>query len=132
MGVSNQGIEEALCDREHPRPPGILMLSWPKRYSQSCQSICSIADYAANRERLGRKAACKCQQAMRNVRFADPDFHAETIAVALAEIRAEVRSVGTISNRFGSVRRLIGRLGKRAGLRVCDRFHLELLPICGA
>ena len=51
---------------------------------------------------------------MRNVRFADLDFHAETIAVALAEIRGEVRSVGTIPNRFGSMRRLTGKLGKRA------------------
>jgi hypothetical protein len=55
---------------------------------------------------------------MRSVRFADLDFHVKTIAVAVAEIRGEVRSVGRIPNRFGSVRRLIGKLGKRASLRV--------------
>jgi transposase len=47
------------------------------------------------------------------------DVHAETIAVAVAEDRSTVRSVGTIPNRPEAVRRLIGRLGPRKSLRVC-------------
>jgi len=56
---------------------------------------------------------------MRNVRFVGLDVHAETIAVAVAELGGEVRSLGVIPNRSESVRRLIGKLGKRDQLRVC-------------
>jgi transposase len=56
---------------------------------------------------------------MRNVRFGGLDVHAETIAVAIAEPRGEVRSLGVIPNRRESVRRLIGKLGKPEQLRVC-------------
>jgi transposase len=56
---------------------------------------------------------------MRNVRFVGLDVHAETIAVAVAEPRGEVRSLGVIPNRCESVRRLIGKLGKPEQLRVC-------------
>ena len=56
---------------------------------------------------------------MRNVRFVGLDVHAETIAVAVAEPRGEVRSLGVIPNRRESVRRLIGKLGKPEQLRVC-------------
>lgn len=56
---------------------------------------------------------------MRNVRFVGLDVHAETIAVAVAEIGGEVRSLGVIPNRPESVRRLIGKLGNRESLRVC-------------
>lgn len=56
---------------------------------------------------------------MRNVRFVGLDVHAETIAVAVAEVGGEVRSIGTIPNRPESVRRLIGKLGRPEGLRVC-------------
>jgi transposase len=47
------------------------------------------------------------------------DVHAETIAVAVAESRSEVRSLGIIPNRPEAVRRLLGKLGKPAALRVC-------------
>ena len=47
------------------------------------------------------------------------DVHAETIAVAIAEVGGEVRSLRTIPNRAESVRRLIGKLGKPASLKVC-------------
>jgi transposase len=56
---------------------------------------------------------------MNNVRFVGLDVHAETIAVAVAEVNGEVRSLGTIPNRPASVRRLVGKLGKPASLRVC-------------
>jgi transposase len=56
---------------------------------------------------------------MRNVRFVGLDVHAESIAVAIAEVGGEVRSLGTIPNRPESVRRLIGKLGKAEQLRVC-------------
>lgn len=56
---------------------------------------------------------------MSNVRFVGLDVHAETIAVAVAEANGEVRSLGIIPNRPESVRRLIGKLGRPASLRVC-------------
>jgi transposase len=56
---------------------------------------------------------------MKNVRFIGLDVHAETIAVAVAEVGGEVRSLGTIPNRAESVRRLIGKLGKPESLKVC-------------
>jgi transposase len=56
---------------------------------------------------------------MNNVRFAGLDVHAETIAVAVAEMNGEVRSLGIIANRPESVRRLVGKLGKPASLWVC-------------
>jgi transposase len=56
---------------------------------------------------------------MRNVRFVGLDVHAETIAVAVAELGGEVRSLGVIPNRAESVRRLVGKLGKAQHLRVC-------------
>jgi transposase len=55
----------------------------------------------------------------KNTRFVGLDVHAETIAVAVAEGRDEVRSLGTIANRPEAVRRLLGKLGKLAELRVC-------------
>jgi transposase len=51
--------------------------------------------------------------------FVGMDVHAETIAVAVAEGRDQVRSLGTIANRPEAVRRLLGKLGKPAKLKVC-------------
>ena len=51
--------------------------------------------------------------------FVGLDVHAETIAVAICEGRAVVRSLGEIPNRPDAVRRLIGRLGARKQLKVC-------------
>ena len=56
---------------------------------------------------------------MKNVRFIGLDVHAETIAVAVAEMGGEVRSLGTIPNRAESVGRLIRKLGKPESLKVC-------------
>ena len=39
--------------------------------------------------------------------------------MAVAEVGGEVRSLGTIPNRVESVRRLVGKLGKPASLKVC-------------
>jgi transposase len=55
----------------------------------------------------------------KNTRFVGLDVHAETIAVAVAEGRDRVRSLGTIANRPEAVRRLLGKLGKLTELRVC-------------
>jgi transposase len=52
-------------------------------------------------------------------RFVGMDVHAQTITVAVAEGRGEVRSLGTIPNRAEAVRRLIGKLGKLTTVRVC-------------
>ncbi len=52
-------------------------------------------------------------------RFVGMDVHADTIVVAVAEGRGEVRSVGTIPNELECVARLIRKLGGPAGLRVC-------------
>jgi transposase len=56
---------------------------------------------------------------MKNVRFIGLDVHAETIAVAVAEVGGEVRSLGTIPNRAESVGRLMRKLGKPESLKVC-------------
>jgi transposase len=56
---------------------------------------------------------------VKNVRFVGLDVHAETIAVAVAELGGEVRSLGVIPNRAESVGRLIRKLGKPEQLRVC-------------
>lgn len=41
-------------------------------------------------------------------RFVGLDVHAETIAVAVAEGRSQVKALGTIPNRPEAVRRLLG------------------------
>jgi transposase len=58
---------------------------------------------------------------MRKVtRFVGMDVHAETIAVAVTEGRdGGARSLGTIANRPEAVRRLLGKLGDPAKLKVC-------------
>jgi transposase len=55
----------------------------------------------------------------RKVRFLGLDVHAETIAVAIAEPDGEVRSLGTISNRAESVRKLVKKLGPVEELKAC-------------
>jgi transposase len=56
---------------------------------------------------------------MKNVIFVGLDVHADTIAVAVAEMNGAVRSVGVIPNRAESVGRMIRKLGKPEQLRVC-------------
>jgi hypothetical protein len=55
----------------------------------------------------------------KNARFVGLDVDAQTISVAVAEGRNEVRSLGTIANRPGAVRRILGKLGKLSELKVC-------------
>ena len=55
----------------------------------------------------------------KNTRFVGLDVHAETIAVAVADSRGETRSLGIIPNRLESIRRVLGKLGKKENLRVC-------------
>jgi hypothetical protein len=55
----------------------------------------------------------------KNTRFLGLDVHAETVAVAVAEGRNQVRSLGTIGNRPEAVRRLLGKLGKLTEVKVC-------------
>jgi len=56
---------------------------------------------------------------MSTVRFIGLDVHADTIAVAVAELGGEVRSVGVIPNRPESLRKLMKKLGPAERLRVC-------------
>jgi transposase len=56
---------------------------------------------------------------MTKIRFIGLDVHAETITVAVAEPRGEVRSIGTIPNRLESIRKMIGKLGPVKELRAC-------------
>ena len=56
---------------------------------------------------------------MSTVRFLGLDVHAETIAVAVAESGGAVRSLGIISNRPESIRKLVKKLGAVDKLRVC-------------
>ena len=53
------------------------------------------------------------------LRFLGLDVHAETIAIAVAELSGEVRSLGTIANREDSVRKFIRKLGPPEQLRAC-------------
>ena len=53
------------------------------------------------------------------LRFLGLDVHAETIAVAVAELEGEVRSLGTIPNRTESIRKLIKKLAPVEKLRAC-------------
>ena len=56
---------------------------------------------------------------MSKIRFVGLEVHADTIAVAVAEPGAEVRSLGTIPNRLESVRKLVSRLGPVKQLKAC-------------
>lgn len=56
---------------------------------------------------------------MKKVRFVGLDVHAETIAVAVAEGDGMVRSLGTIPNRFDSLRKLVKKLGPPGQLKAC-------------
>ena len=47
---------------------------------------------------------------MTKIRFVGLDVHAETIAVAVAEVGGEVGSWGIIPNRLESLWKLIGKL----------------------
>lgn len=55
----------------------------------------------------------------KTIRYVGMDVHAASIAVAVAEGRGRVRSVGVIENRPEAVRRLLGKLGELSSLRVC-------------
>jgi transposase len=56
---------------------------------------------------------------MSNLRFVGLDVHAETIAVCVAEANGEIRPLGTIPNRLGSIRKLVSKLGTVRQLRTC-------------
>jgi transposase len=55
----------------------------------------------------------------KDTRFVGMDVHADTIAVAVAEGRDRVRSLGIVPNRPEAIRRLLGKVGKLVSLRVC-------------
>ena len=56
---------------------------------------------------------------MTKVRFIGLDVHAETIAVAVAELGGDVRSLGVIPNRPESIRKLVKKLEPAESLRAC-------------
>src|SRR5262245_6485084 len=55
----------------------------------------------------------------KSIRYVGLDVHAETIAVAVAEGRGEVRSLGTIRNRLDAIRKLVRGLEPLSTVRVC-------------
>jgi transposase len=56
---------------------------------------------------------------MSKVRFLGLDVHANTISAAIAEPNGEVRSLGTIRNTPGEIRKLVKRLQPAGLLRAC-------------
>jgi len=54
-----------------------------------------------------------------STRWLGLDVHAETIAVAVAERDGAVRSLGTIPNRFESIRKLVKKVGPPGELKAC-------------
>lgn len=56
---------------------------------------------------------------MKRIKFVGLDVHAETIAVAVAELNGEVRSLGLFPNRSESIRRLVRKLEPVEQLRFC-------------
>jgi len=52
-------------------------------------------------------------------RFVGLDVHARTVAVAVAEGRGKVRSLGEVENRADAVERVLRKLGKPQELKVC-------------
>jgi transposase len=56
---------------------------------------------------------------MSKIRFIGLDVHADTIAVAVAELDGEVRPLGIIPNRLESVRKIIAKLGPVNQLKAC-------------
>ncbi len=55
----------------------------------------------------------------KNIKFVGLDVHAATVVIAVAEEGGEVRSLGTVANEIGAIRRVLGKLGKKEQLRVC-------------
>jgi transposase len=56
---------------------------------------------------------------MKRTRFIGLDVHSDSIAVAIAELNGEVRSLGTIPNDLDAIRKLIRKLGVADTLRAC-------------
>jgi transposase len=56
---------------------------------------------------------------MSKIRFIGLDVHADTVSVAVAEPGGEVRSLGVISNRFESIRKVVAKLGPAKNLKAC-------------
>ncbi len=55
----------------------------------------------------------------KNTKFVGLDVRAATVTIAVAESSGEVRSLGTVANEVGAIRRVLGKLGKKEDLRVC-------------
>ena len=47
------------------------------------------------------------------------DVHAATVAIAVAEMGGDVRSMGTVAHEIGAIRRVLGKLGEQEQLRIC-------------
>lgn len=59
------------------------------------------------------------KNSVRSTRFVGLDVHADTIAVAVAKPRGEVRSLGMIANRPESVKRLVKKLSAEGFWKAC-------------
>ena len=75
--------------------------------------------YAADRERTVAQSHIRMGASHEERTICRVGCHAETIAVAVAEVGGEVRSLGVIPNRDESVSRLVKKLGRAEQLRVC-------------
>ncbi len=96
-----------------------LSVSRPPSHNGTTGSSHQVVGYAPSYDARRAEPHGERSRSMgKNTRFIGLDVHAETIAVAVAEGRNLVRSLGTIANRPEAIRRLLGKLGRLTEQRI--------------
>lgn len=68
---------------------------------------------------MRHKSRATRKESRSTTKFVGLDVHAATVAIAVAEMGGEVRSLGVVANELGAIRRVLVKLGKKEQLRVC-------------
>jgi hypothetical protein len=116
--------------RSHEAPPPrtlgsgrfarrVVLSSTSQHGATNSSSQASRVTLTANRTKAAQSRIRKELAALTKILYVGLDVHAETIAVAVAKQDGEVRSHDVIPNRVEAIRKLIGKLGPAARLRVC-------------